>query len=194
MDRQNEFYHSVDAVEKERRRKERKEKWAKLEKGFWKSFLMTEDGKPKSGLLIYTFCLSIVFLGLYIIAFWFAIEELTQPLSALPPVLGNLIQSLTVGAVGAGLSALLHILLPDKRLAFGTHLWLAVYVIASIITLAILLEDWDTIAVMLVFVFWFAVIPLAIGLTVTYLLYRKDYNPPVQPVQKPAWKQYTERR
>lgn len=194
MDRQNEFYHSVEAVEKERRRKERKEKWAKLEKGFWKSFLMTEDGKPKSGLLIYTFCLSIVFLGLYIIAFWFAIEELTQPLSALPPVLGNLIQSLTVGAVGAGLSALLHILLPDKRLAFGTHLWLAVYVIASIITLAILLEDWDTIAVMLVFVFWFAVIPLAIGLTVTYLLYRKDYNPPVQPVQKPAWKQYTERR
>lgn len=194
MDRQNEFYHSVDAVEKERRRKERKEKWAKLEKGFWKSFLMTEDGKPKSGLLIYTFCLSIVFLGLYIIAFWFAIEELTQPLSALPPVLGNLIQSLTVGAVGAGLSALLHILLPDKRLAFGTHLWLAVYVIASIITLAILLEDWDTIAVMLVFAFWFAVIPLAIGLTVTYLLYRKDYNPPVQPVQKPAWKQYTERR
>lgn len=194
MDRQNEFYHSVDTVEKERRRKERKEKWAKLEKGFWKSFLMTEDGKPKSGLLIYTFCLSIVFLGLYIIAFWFAIEELTQPLSALPPVLGNLIQSLTVGAVGAGLSALLHILLPDKRLAFGTHLWLAVYVIASIITLAILLEDWDTIAVMLVFAFWFAVIPLAIGLTVTYLLYRKDYNPPVQPVQKPAWKQYTERR
>lgn len=194
MDRQNEFYHSVEAVEKERRRKERKEKWAKLEKGFWKSFLMTEDGKPKSGLLIYTFCLSIVFLGLYIIAFWFAIEELTQPLSALPPVLGNLIQSLTVGAVGAGLSALLHILLPDKRLAFGTHLWLAVYVIASIITLAILLEDWDTIAVMLVFAFWFAVIPLAIGLTVTYLLYRKDYNPPVQPVQKPAWKQYTERR
>lgn len=194
MDRQNEFYHSVDTVEKERRRKERKEKWAKLEKGFWKSFLMTEDGKPKSGLLIYTFCLSIVFLGLYIIAFWFAIEELTQPLSALPPVLGNLIQSLTVGAVGAGLSALLHILLPNKRLAFGTHLWLAVYVIASIITLAILLEDWDTIAVMLVFAFWFAVIPLAIGLTVTYLLYRKDYNPPVQPVQKPAWKQYTERR
>lgn len=194
MDRQNEFYHSVDTVEKERRRKERKEKLAKLEKGFWKSFLMTEDGKPKSGLLIYTFCLSFVFLGLYIIAFWFAIEELTQPLSALPPVLGNLIQSLTVGAVGAGLSALLHILLPDKRLAFGTHLWLAVYVIASIITLAILLEDWDTIAVMLVFAFWFAVIPLAIGLTVTYLLYRKDYNPPVQPVQKPAWKQYTERR
>lgn len=194
MDRQNEFYHSVDTVEKERRRKERKEKWAKLEKGFWKSFLMTEDGKPKSGLLIYTFCLSLVFLGVYIIAFWFAIEELTQPLSALPPVLGNLIQSLTVGAVGAGLSALLHILLPNKRLAFGTHLWLAVYVIASIITLAILLGDWDTIAVMLVFAFWFAVIPLAIGLTVTYLLYRKDYNPPVQPVQKPAWKQYTERR
>ena len=194
MDRQNEFYHSVDAVEKERRRKARKEKWQKAEKSFWKSFLMTEDGKPKSGLLIYTFCLSFVFLGLYIIAFWFAIEELTQPLSALPPVLGNLIQSLTVGAVGAGLSALLHILLPDKRLAFGTHLWLAVYVIASIITLAILLEVWDTIAVMLVFAFWFAVIPLAIGLTVTYLLYRKDYKPPVQPVQKPAWKQYTERR
>lgn len=194
MDRQNEFYHNVNAVEKERRRKARQEKWKKAEKSFWKSFLMTEDGKPKSGLLIYTFCLSFVFLGLYIIAFWLAIEELTQPLSALPPVLGNLLQSLTVGAVGAGLSALLHVLLPDKRLAFGTHLWLAVYAAASVITLAVLLKEWETIGVMLVFAFWFAVIPLAIGLTVTYLLYRRDYKPPVQPVQKPAWKQYTERR
>ena len=194
MDHQNDFYQQIHDMDKQRSRAKRKEKWEKREKSFWKAFLFTENGKPKSGLILYTFCLSFVFLGLYIIAFWLAIEELTQPLSALPPVLGNLLQSLTVGAVGAGLSALLHILLPDKRLAFGTHLWLAVYVIASIITLAILLEVWDTIAVMLVFAFWFAVIPLAIGLTVTYLLYRKDYKPPVQPVQKPAWKQYTERR
>lgn len=194
MDNQNDFYRQVGDLEREQRRKARKEKWAKRERSFWKTFLFTENGKPKSGLLVYTFCLSFVFLGVYIGAFYLSIEGLTIPLSGLPPALGNLIQSLTVGAIGAALSAVIHCLLSDKRLAFGTHLWLALYTVASIITLMLMLKDAGAIQAMLVFALWFAIIPVAMGLVVTFLLYRKDYRPPTVQEEKPAWKQYTERR
>lgn len=194
MQPQDAIFHHAEEAKRAKKNKTRKEKLQKLEKGFWRSFLLTEDGKPKSGLLIYTFCLSFVFLGIYIAAFWLVIEELTQPLSALPPVLGNLVQSILVGIAASALSTVMHKLLPDKRLAFGTHLWLAVYVVASVITLAIMLGDWSIIGTMLVFALWFAVIPVAMGLVVTYLLHRRDYVPPRQAEEKPEWTKYTQRR
>ena len=194
MQPQDAIFHQAEEAKRAEKNKARKEKLQKLEKSFWRSFLLTEDGKPKSGLLIYTFCLSFVFLGIYIVAFWMVIEELSDPLASLPPVLGNLIQSVLVGVAASALSGLMHILLPDKRLAFGTHLWLALYVVASVITLAILLKEAELIGAMLMFALWFAVIPLAMGLTVTYLLYRRDYVPPRQVEEKPEWTKYTKRR
>ena len=194
MQPQDAIFFQADEAKRSQKSKARKEKLQKLEKSFWRSFLLTEDGKPKSGLLIYTFCLSFVFLGIYILAFWMVIEELSDPLASLPPVLGNLIQSVLVGVAASALSGLMHILLPDKRLAFGTHLWLALYVVASVITLAILLKEAELIGAMLMFALWFAVIPLAMGLTVTYLLYRRDYVPPRQVEEKPEWTKYTQRR
>ena len=194
MQPQDAIFHQAEEAKRAEKNKARKEKLQKLEKSFWRSFLLTEDGKPKSGLLIYTFCLSFVFLGIYIVASWMVIEELSDPLASLPPVLGNLIQSVLVGVAASALSGLMHILLPDKRLAFGTHLWLALYVVASVITLAILLKEAELIGAMLMFALWFAVIPLAMGLTVTYLLYRRDYVPPRQVEEKPEWTKYTQRR
>ena len=194
MQPQDAIFFQADEAKRSKKSKARKEKLQKLEKSFWRSFLLTEDGKPKSGMLIYTFCLSFVFLGIYILAFWMVIEELSDPLASLPPVLGNLIQSVLVGVAASALSGLMHILLPDKRLAFGTHLWLALYVVASVITLAILLKEAELIGAMLMFALWFAVIPLAMGLTVTYLLYRRDYVPPRQVEEKPEWTKYTQRR
>ena len=194
MQPQDAIFHQAEEAKRAEKSKARKEKLQKLEKSFWRSFLLTEDGKPKSGLLIYTFCLSFVFFGIYIVAFWMVIEELSDPLASLPPVLGNLIQSVLVGVAASALSGLMHILLPDKRLAFGTHLWLALYVVASVITLAILLREAELIGTMLMFALWFAVIPLAMGLTVTYLLYRRDYVPPTQMEEKPEWTKYTQRR
>lgn len=192
---QNDFYRQIENLEQEERKKARKEKWAKREKNFWKTFLFTENGKPKSGLMVYTFCLSFVFLGLYIGAFYLVIEMLTEPLSGLPPFWSNLLQSLAVGLLGVALSGLVHFLLSDKRLAFGTHLWLALYVVACIITLSIMLGEWEAIAAMLTFACWFAVIPVLMGLIATYLLYRRDYRPAAAAAEEePEWKKYIRRR
>lgn len=192
--RQDDFYREIDRQQREERKAARKAKWAKREQSFWRTFLFTENGKPKSSLLIYTFCLSFVFLGFYIAAFCLVIDLLAEPLAGLPPFWGNLLQSAAVGAGGAALSALLHLVLPDKRLAFGTHLWLALYAVACTVTLAVFLEgDREAIGAMLVFMGWFAAIPVAIGLVVTALLFRRDYRPP-RADGEPEWKKYTRPR
>ncbi len=190
----NNFNWKLEDAEKEQRRKARKEKWAQREKNFWKVFLFTEDGKPKSGLMIYTFCLSFVFLVIYMGAFHFAIEWLTPVLSGLPVFLSNLIQSLAASAVGLLIGWLLHLVLTDKRLVFGSHLWLALYAVAVCITMVILLREAGAISAFLTFYSWFVLIPLVLGLAVTYLLYRKDYVAPSSEEEAPAWKKYTQRR
>ncbi len=190
MDRQDDLFRRERDREREERGKARKEKWARREKSFWRAFLFTEDGKPKSGLMIYTFCLSFLFLGLYIVAFFFAIDLLSAPLTGLPALWGNLIQSLIVSAVVAALGALLHVLLSDKRLVFGSYLWLSLYVAAAAIALMVILRDGEAIGVMLVFLLWFALIPLAVGLLTSWLLYRKDRKPVSRPEEEPEWKKY----
>ena len=109
-------------AEKDKRKKARREKWARREKGFWKAFLFTKDGKPKSGLLIYTFCLSFVFIVLYIVAFFYFIDWLSPSLEGLSPLVSNLLLSVAVSAIGILIGATIHHFVREKRLFFGTFL------------------------------------------------------------------------
>lgn len=193
MDRNNDLQRQIEDAERERQTKERKEKWAKREKSFWRAFLFTEDGKPKSGLMVYTFCLSILFVPLYIGAFYFSIEWLTPVTASWPVFAGNLLQSLAVGAAGAAVSLALHKLFSDKRLMFGCHLWLALYAALICISMAFLLGDWEAFGAFLHFFLWFVLIPVLLGLAATWLMYRRDYVPPRREEDAP-WKRYTQRR
>ncbi len=193
MDHQDDFYQQIHDMDKQRSRAARKEKWEKREKSFWKAFLFTENGKPKSGLILYTFCLSFVFLLLYLAIFSLVLEYLGKPLEAVPAFWGNLLQSLAAGALGLACAWLAHRLLPDKRLIFGSYLWLALFALAAVITLLIMLRGTGASGGMLVFFGWFVGLPLAMGLAGSYALYRRDYAP--APAQEDApWKKYTQRR
>ena len=181
-------------AEKEARRKQRREKWAKREKSFWKAFLFTKDGKPKSGLLIYTFCLSFLFIGLFILTFFLFIDWLTPMLESAPPALSNLAVSAAVSAVGILAGALLHRFLQEKRLFFGTYLWLTVYLVAVLVTMLLMLRGTGGIEAFLYFFLWFMVIPVLSGLPVSYLFFRKDFKPAAQQEKPEPWKKYTQRR
>lgn len=193
MEPDRDLYRQIDQAERERQKNERKEKWAKREKSFWKAFLFTEDGKPKSGLMVYTFCLSLVYVLLYIAAFNCSIEWLSPITASWPVLAGNLLQSLAAGAALALLSLVLHRLFADKRLLFGCHLWLAVYALLVCVSMLFLLGDRDAFGAFLHFFFWFILIPVSMGLTVTFLLYRRDYTPPRREEEQP-WKKFTQRR
>jgi len=183
----------LEDAEKEQRSKARKEKWEKREKNFWKTFLFTDEGKPKSGLILYTFCLSFVFVAVYIAAFYFAIEWLTPVMKGFPVILSNLLQSLAATAVGLVIGLFLHRVLPDKRLVFGSHIWLAIYTVAVWITMLIILRGTGGIPAFLTFYTWFVLIPLVVALTVTFLLYHKDYVPPTPAPEIPEWKKRIQR-
>ena len=193
MSQNNDYLRQIEDAEREQQKRARKEKWAKREKSFWKAFLFTEDGKPKSGLMTYTFCLSLVYVVLYIAAFNFAIEWLTPVTAAWPVLVGNLAQSLAVGAAAALISLVLHRLFSDKRIMFGCHLWLAGYAVLVCVSMLVILHDQEAFGAFLHFFAWFILIPVALGLAVTYLLYRKDYVPPKKKEDAP-WKKYTQRR
>lgn len=181
-------------AQKEERRKERKAKWAKREKSFWKAFLFTKDGKPKSGLLIYTFCLSFLFIGLYILMFSLLIDWLTPVLESCSPLVSNLAVSLAVSAVGILVGALIHRFVREKRLFFGTFLWLTVYLVAVLVTMLLMLRGTGGIEAFLYFFLWFMVIPVLSGLLVSFLLYRKDYRLQTAREEPEPWKRYTQRR
>ncbi|MBD5162714.1 MAG: hypothetical protein HDT14_12045 [Oscillibacter sp.] len=193
MDQNKDYLRQIEDAERERRRKERKEKWAKREKNFWKAFLFTEDGKPKSGFMVYTVCLSLVYVLLFIALFYFAIEWLTPVTASWPVFAGNLAQSLAVGGVAALISLALHRLFSDKRLMFGCYLWLTAYAVLVCVSMLIMLKDREAFGAFLHFFAWFILIPVALGLAATYLLYRRDYVPR-KPDGDAPWKKYTQRR
>lgn len=193
MDYNNDFERQIEDAERERRKKERKEKWAKREKNFWKAFLFTEDGKPKSGLMVYTFCLSIVFVLLYIGAFNLIINWLSPVTAEWPVFAGNLVQSLAAGVVGVLVTLILHRIFSEKRLMLGTYLWLAGYILLVSVSMIFMLGDWEAFVAFLHFFAWFAVIPVILGLIVSCFLYRRDYVPPKREEDQP-WKKFTQRR
>ncbi len=193
MDYNNDFERQIEDAERERQKKERKEKWAKREKNFWKAFLFTEDGKPKSGLMVYTFCLSIVFVLLYIGAFNLIINWLSPVTAEWPVFAGNLVQSLAAGVVGVLVTLILHRIFSEKRLMLGTYLWLAGYILLVSVSMIFMLGDWEAFVAFLHFFAWFAVIPVILGLIVSYFLYRRDYVPPKREEDQP-WKKFTQRR
>ena len=82
---------------------------------------------------------------------------------------------------------------PLAMLMFGTYLWLALYAVACLITLLIYLQGTGAVGALLTFYGWFVVIPLVLGLAVTYYLFRRDYVPP-KPDDEPAWKKSIQRR
>lgn len=177
---------STDAAQ-EKRRKERADR-------FWGAFLFTENGKPKSSLMVYTFCLSFAFTAVYVLCYQGAIECLTAPLSALEAWTSNLIISVIASAVGVVLCCLPHRFFRDKRLVFGGHLWLALYAMAILITMLILLGGAEGTGAFLTFFGWFIAIPVAAGNVVSGLLARKDYRPDPAVEEEPEWKKYVKRR
>lgn len=188
------FDREIRDAEKQRRGQERKEKWARREKKFWRTFLFTEDGKPKSGLGIYTFSLSFVFLAVYVAAFYLVTEGLTPLMEAWPAKLANLLQSVAAGLIGAAVCWAVHRVSRDKRLALGSFLWLAAYAVLVFVSMLIILRGTGAIPAFLVFFGWFVLIPLVLGLLTAWLLYRRDWQPPQSGQDEPDWKKYTRRR
>lgn len=193
MDPQRDFYDRVHTREKALYDKEQQKKWDQRGKKFWSTFLFTEDGKPKSSLLIYTFSLSFVLVFLFLAAFGLLIDPLNALCSAMPAFAVNLITCLACTVIVMIPTCIFHHFVKDKRLAFGGFLWLDIYAVAILITELIMMwGDTEAIGMFLAFFFWFFALPVIIGSGITFFLFKRDYKP--APTPEPEWKKYVTRR
>lgn len=192
MDR---FDRQIGDFEKEKRQKERKAKWDERGDRFWSAFLFTENGKPKSGFIIYTFCLAIVFFAVYYASFYFLVDLLNPIVKGWPVFAGNLFTSLCCSAVGILIGLVLHRWFSDKRLILGAHIWLVILAVASIIAMAVILKGSDAMSAFMKFFFWFVILPVVLGTAVFYRLYKRDHHPKIikEEEKEPEYKKYIRR-
>ena len=180
-------------LEREDRRRARQKKWEERSKRFWRTFLFTENGKPKSGFLIYTFCLAIAFFAFHYASFYFIIDWLEPVTRGWPVVLGNLTGSVICSVPPLLIGCLLHRWFSDKRLMLGTYIWLALLGAASVVTMAVMLKGTGSMPEFLKFFCWFIIIPLMLGLIVFFRLYKRDYRPAAPKEEEPEYKKYIRR-
>ena len=76
------------------------EKVTKAADSFWGAFQMTENGKVKSTLMLYSFCLAWLFIFVYGALFFFLLDPLDAVLAGLPVTAVNLLEALIPSAGG----------------------------------------------------------------------------------------------
>ena len=172
------------------RQKEIDERIGKFADKFWGAFQMTENGRVKSTLLLYSFCLCWVLLALYggcyaLINPW--LDSLLRDTGA--PVLAiSFLEALVPSLAGTAVAHLVWLLPGDKRLLPAGFIWLTLLMLACLIALMILM-GWDGIGLVLQFFGMFVLAPLALGLgssLLAYYLYWKK-RPPAEDPARP-WK------
>ena len=159
------------------RQKEIDERVGRFADKFWGAFQMTENGRVKSTILLYSFCLCWVLLALYGGCFTLFTPWLENLLQGLPVGLITVIEALVPAAAGTAVAQLVWLLPGDKLL-----------LLACLIALIIMM-GLESMGLILQFFGMFVLAPLALGLgasLLAYYLYWKKRPPAGDPAR--PWK------
>lgn len=170
------------------RQKEIDERVGRFADKFWGAFQMTENGRVKSTILLYSFCLCWVLLALYGGCFALLNPWLDGLLQGMPVPLVTLAEALVPAIAGTAVASLVWLLPGDKRLLPAAYIWLALLILACLIALVIMM-GFDSAGLILQFFGMFTLAPLALGLgssLLAYYLYWKK-RPPAEKEARP-WK------
>lgn len=157
------------------RQKEIDERIGRAADSFWSAFQMTENGKVKSTLLLYSFCLCWVFAAVYCACFALLTRPLDALLSGAPVLAVTVVEALIPAAVGTAVCSLTWFLPSDKRLLPASYLWLTLLAAACLVTLVILM-GLESAPLILQFFGMFALAPLALGCGVSVFLYYRHWK------------------
>lgn len=159
------------------------EKVTKAAESFWSAFQMTENGKVKSTLLLYSFCLCWVFIAVYGALFYFLLDPLDALTTGLPVFAVNLIEALVPTVAGAAVCSLTWFLSrTEKRLLPAAYLWVLLLMLACLITLLIYSNGEREVQLLILQVFgMFVLPPLVVGGGSSIFLYYRYWKnkPPV---------------
>ncbi len=177
---------SIEQLKREERARTNRKKADR----FWQAFALTENGKVKSTLLLNSFCLCLVMMGVYFGAFALLVGPLHTLVGGGPIWWVNLVEALVPALAGALVCGLAGVVFREKRLLPAAYLWLLVLAAACFVTMLILLRD-DRQS-QLLFLHFFALFipaPLLLGGGWSLLLYRRyqKRRPPL-PAETETWK------
>nr|WP_326185592.1 hypothetical protein [uncultured Oscillibacter sp.] len=160
-------------------------KVTKAAESFWSAFQMTENGKVKSTLLLYSFCLCWVFIAVYGVLFFFLLDPLDALTAGMPTAVVNLVEALVPTVIGAAVCGLTWFLSrTEKRLLPAAYLWMLLLLLACLITLLIYSDgDREVRLMALQFFAMFVLPPLVVGGGSSMFLYYRYWKnkPPVAP-------------
>ena len=137
---------------------------------FWSAFQMMENGRVKSTLMLYSFCLCWVFAAVYGGAIALLIGPLHTLMNGAPVFLENLVTALVPAVLGTAVCGLTWLLPGDKRKLPAAYLWLTLLMLACLIALLILM-GWESAGLVLQFFGMFVLAPLVLGLGASFLAY-----------------------
>ena len=173
----------------EKNKKSAPKKLSKSDK-FWRSFLFTEDGKPKSGFGVNSFFLSLLFLVVFF-ALMYGASFLQQDFG-----LSNLLVSPLVAIVGTAICCVAFFFFRDKRYPVAGFLWLDGLAVACAIYLLIYLASEPEAQAHFLRDFFlpFILVPLVVGTVASLLIYRYEKKKQPEKKDEPEWKKYVNPR
>ena len=152
---------------------------------FWSAFQMMENGRVKSTLMLYSFCLCWVFAAVYGAAIALLIGPLHMLMAGSPVFLENLVTALVPAVLGTAVCCLTWLLPGDKRKLPAAYLWLTLLMLACLIALLVLLKGEQGAQILaLQFFGMFVLVPLIMGAGMSILLFYRywKHKPPVKDV------------
>ena len=149
-----------------------REQRSKQSEGCLSAFRMTENGKVKSTLLLYSFFLCLAYIAVYALLFAVLIVPLNDLTSGASPAVTNLVGALVPALLGTAVCAVTWPLCKDRRLMPAAYLWLLALGAACFLTLQLLLMGEGT-AQLLVAQFFalFVLAPVVLGCGLSWFLY-----------------------
>jgi len=139
---------------------------------FWAVLFLTEEGRPKSALMLYSFCLSLLFFGIYAFAYGFLLDVLEKLFATYSVAVRNAFQAIVPGVAGSIVCSSLFFLFKDRRLVPATYIWLTLYALAALIGMLLVTAGEES----RIFLYFYAMLVptgLISGDAAMFLLYRR---------------------
>ena len=138
---------------------------------FWRVLFLTPEGRPKSSVLLYGFCLSIIFMLLYGLSYFFLIDVLEQLFAEASVTVRNVFEAVIPGLVGSMVICPLWFVFKNKRLMPAAFIWLIAFALIAIPLMALLTGDAQSFGIFMYFYAMIVPTGLVTGAVFTFLMY-----------------------
>ena len=156
---------------------------------FWRTLFLTEDGRPKSTVLLYSFALSFLFLAIYAAAYAFLVGPLQSLLlpgygQMTPEELAafskanesrifwaNVLESVLPGLAGSAVCCGISLLIKERAIPAGAYIWLVVFLAVILIAMIFIARDAAVYRIFLYFILMYVPAGLLSGTIFTHHRY-----------------------